>query len=238
MARFVLVHGGFHGGWCWAKVRSRLEAAGHQVAAPDMPGHGEDATPRQGLRMADYARRVADVLAEGEPAILVAHSMGGVIASAACEAAPDRVRHLAYVTALVPSDGKSLNQIADRDPANDFETAMEATEPGAHLLRRDIARMVFYADCDPADAEAALDRLTPEPDAPLDEPIALSDARFGQVAKSYVICDADITLSPDQQAAYADKLPAVRRFHVDSGHSPFLAKPDELTAILQEIAAG
>lgn len=238
MARFVLVHGGFHGGWCWAKIKSRLEAAGHQVSAPDLPGHGDDRTPRRGLRMSDYAGRVAAVLAEGEPAILVAHSMGGVVASAAGEAAPELIRHLVYLTALVPSDGRSLNQIADRDPANDFETSMEATEPGAHLLKRDIARMVFYADCDPADAEDALDRLTPEPDAPLDEPVTLSAGRFSGVPKSYVICDADITLSPEKQAAYADKLAGVRRFHIDSGHSPFLARPDELTAILEEIAAG
>lgn len=187
--------------------------------------------------MSDYADRVVEALGQGEPAILVAHSMGGVIASAACEAASERVRHLVYVTALVPSDGRSLNQIADRDPDNDFETAMQATEPGAHLLKRDIARMVFYADCDAAAAEAALDRLTPEPDAPLDEPVRLSPERFGRVPKSYVICDADLTLAPDKQAAYADKLPGVRRFHIDSGHSPFLAKPDDLTAILLALAA-
>jgi pimeloyl-ACP methyl ester carboxylesterase len=78
MARFVLVHGAFGGAWCWEPAVGPLEAAGHTVTAIDLPGGGDDPTPAEEVTLDGYAARVCEVLAEGEPAVLVGHSMGGV----------------------------------------------------------------------------------------------------------------------------------------------------------------
>ena len=80
MATFVLIHGAWHGGWCWRKVVPHLEAAGHTVIAPDLPSHGDDPTPAAEVTLDDYVRRVCEILdAQDEPVVLVGHSMGGLL---------------------------------------------------------------------------------------------------------------------------------------------------------------
>lgn len=75
MGRFVLVHGGFVGGWCWEKVVPLLEGAGHQVEAPDLPGLGDDHTPIPQVSLQGYAERISEVLdARPEPVVLVGQS--------------------------------------------------------------------------------------------------------------------------------------------------------------------
>ena len=92
MARFVLVHGAFGGAWCWETVIGPLEAAGHTVEALDLPGGGADQTPVEEVTLASCAKRVCNVLASGtEPAILVGHSMGGVVVTQATSDCPGHV---------------------------------------------------------------------------------------------------------------------------------------------------
>ena len=79
MARIVLVHGAFAGAWCWEPVLPGLRAAGHDVEAIDLPGSGEDTTPVAEVSLDAYATRVCEVLAGGRPAVLVGHSMGGMV---------------------------------------------------------------------------------------------------------------------------------------------------------------
>ena len=76
MARFVLVHGASHGGWCWRHVVPLLEAKGHEVAALDLPGHGPGEAPDPQVTTADY--RDAALAALGDGAVLVGHSLGGL----------------------------------------------------------------------------------------------------------------------------------------------------------------
>lgn len=79
MAVYVLVHGAWHGSWCWDKVVSGLEAAGHTAHALDLPGHGGDATPLGEISLDSYVEHVGAILtALPEPAILVGHSLGGL----------------------------------------------------------------------------------------------------------------------------------------------------------------
>ena len=84
MSTFVLVHGGWSGGWCWDKVVPLLEEAGHEVQAPDLPGSGDDPTPIPEVSLRGYAERICGVLdARPEPAVLVGHSSGGSVVSQA-----------------------------------------------------------------------------------------------------------------------------------------------------------
>ena len=81
MARFVLVHGGFSGEWIWLPLLDSLKAAGHLVEAFDLPGTGGDHTSASEVSLDSYAGRVCEVLAgSSEPAIVVGHSMGGIVA--------------------------------------------------------------------------------------------------------------------------------------------------------------
>jgi pimeloyl-ACP methyl ester carboxylesterase len=127
---FVLVHGSWHGAWCYSKVIPHLINAGHVVVAKDLPGHGLDAkfpksydarpldaaafatelSPLAGVKLDDYVRSVVatidDLTAAGSgPVILLGHSMGGLPITAVGEAIPDKIRKLVYLTAFMPASG-------------------------------------------------------------------------------------------------------------------------------------
>ena len=98
MARFVLVHGGFSGAWIWLPLMDSLRAAGDLVEAFDLPGMGDDHTSASEVSMDSYAARVCKVLAaHSEPAVVVGHSMGGIVATQGAARCPERVAALVYV---------------------------------------------------------------------------------------------------------------------------------------------
>ena len=124
MATFVLVHGAFHGAWCWTKLVPELERRGHRAVAFDLPGSGEDKTPIEQVTLDGYIVRVSEViLRQPEPVILVGHSLGGISITAAAEHMPDRVRKLVYLCAFILRDGESLYSIARSDHARGFGAA-------------------------------------------------------------------------------------------------------------------
>src|SRR4051812_25684879 len=109
MASFVLIHGAFHGGWSWYKGVTRLEARGHQVFAPDLPGHGRALDSEKPPTLTQYIDFVVKVLKDcDEPAVLAGHSMGGMVITGAAEALPKKVAKLVYVTACLPDNGQSM----------------------------------------------------------------------------------------------------------------------------------
>src|SRR5215472_11584097 len=109
MTTFVLVHGAWHGGWCWHKIVSRLEAAGHVAVAPDMIGHGIDRTPIENVTLHSLAEGVGAVVSRQRgPVVLVGHSFGGTIITEVGERMPEAIKVLVYLTAFVVPGGKSM----------------------------------------------------------------------------------------------------------------------------------
>jgi pimeloyl-ACP methyl ester carboxylesterase len=97
LARFLLVHGSWHGAWCWRDVLPLLRDAGHEAEAMDLPGHGEDRTPASEVTLDAYADAVVSALRPGT--VLVGHSMGGYAITAAAERAAKRISKLIDVAA-------------------------------------------------------------------------------------------------------------------------------------------
>jgi len=134
MSTYMLIHGAMHGAWCWERVIPLLQSSGHAVIAPDLPGHGADRTPHSAVTLAHYIACVGELLeAAAEPVVLVGHSMGGMVVSAALDAWPAKVRHLVYISAVVPTDGESMNEASGRSAWRNeaLETGLTVTEAGA-----------------------------------------------------------------------------------------------------------
>ena len=115
MATFVLVHGGWHGGWCWQKVIPLLEAAGHEVYAPTLTGLAERASelsPDVGLDT--HIQDIVGLLEEKNlnGVILVGHSYGGMVITGVVDQVPERIAHLVYLDTFVPRDGESMTSIS------------------------------------------------------------------------------------------------------------------------------
>jgi len=241
--RFVLIHGMWHGAWCWDRVIPELRARGHDALAIDLPGHGARWAERpQGL--ASRSECVTDVLRAGD--VLVGHSAGGYDITIAADRAPEKVGHLIYVAAGVPLEGRtagdSMYGVDDRDPATGEPIAMVRDpevyrhvgqdEQGRSVwLDREGPRRQFYHDCDEATVDWAFARLTPGVDLFPEE--TLSMPRFWAAARprSYILCTEDKTISPIRARLAAGRL-GVEPIEMAASHSPFLSRPAELAELM------
>jgi pimeloyl-ACP methyl ester carboxylesterase len=234
MARFILVHGASHAGWCWERIVKRLQAAGHEVVAPDLPGHGSDKTPKSEVTLASYIDHIAAILdAAPGKSVLVGHSMGGLTIAGAAEARPEKVERLVYVTAYPPVDGDSVGSIMAADPSSKVPAVTEVVENGTCVVVADHAVAdIFYNDCSPTDVADAKSRLEPEPAAPLGAPVALTETRYGRIPRTFVGCREDHCIAHAYQKQIAARAGCTWLGDIEAGHSPFLSKPDELAALL------
>jgi pimeloyl-ACP methyl ester carboxylesterase len=237
MATFVLVHGSWHGAWCWHKLIPLLEQKGHRVVASDLAGLGADNTPPSEVTLDTWTEQVAQLLDDQpEPVVLVGHSRGGIVISQVAEARPDRVGLLVYLAAFLLRDGESLIQVAQTDAESRILPNLVVDEAaGVHTVRTGAAREIFYHDCSDEDVAFAVVRLRPEPNAPTFTPLRLTDARFGRVPRAYVACRHDRAVGPALQARMRAALPCRTTVELDTGHSPFFSAPTELAEQLSAI---
>ena len=234
MASYVLVHGAWHGRWCWGHVAPLLRAQGHTVIAPDLPGHGDDPAPANAQTLDSYVQRIRAMVSDlGNDVILVGHSLGGLVISAVAEALPDHLRHLVYVTAFLPRDGDSLVRICSVDPDNPLNSASVRTPDGQCVtVDPERIREIFYADCPAADLALAKTRLGPEPLAVMFQPVHVTPERFGRVPRAYIHCSRDVALPLFVQEQMVAASPCGTVLTLPTGHSPFFAAPQALAAQL------
>ena len=238
MARFVLVHGAWHGAWCWDGIAEDLRKAGHDVDAIDLPGHGADATPHEQVTLDAYVDRVVEALGEaGERAILVGHSMGGIPVTQALERRPDRVAKAVYVTAFLPKDGESLQSLASL-PENPDDNVMPNCEiaPPDAIIPGWAAKAAFYNRCTEEQAAAAISRLNPQPLPPLATPVQITAERAGSVERHYVACAADAAIPIALQRRMSSESPCATVTELDCDHSPFLSAREGLRDALLALA--
>lgn len=139
MTRFVLVPGGWHGGWAFDAVGHALQAGGHEVRALTLPGLGDE--PASGVNLARHIDEVVRVLREGDaPAVLVGHSYGGMVITGAADRVPSHVKAIVYADAYVPDDGDSLWSLTTPAYRERFVAGVAADglacAPSAHLDSR------------------------------------------------------------------------------------------------------
>jgi pimeloyl-ACP methyl ester carboxylesterase len=240
MARFVLVHGAFHGAWCWEPLVAELSGTyGHAVSTFDLPGSGDDATPVAEVTLDAYAQRICDALAdEPEPVVLVAHSMGGVAATQAAARCPERIARLVYVAAFLPGDGQSLVDLTQLpEGAGDMvqENMVVEGEPPVATMPAEAAREAFYAKCSPQEAARALEQLRPQALAPFVTPVSLDEDAV-RPPRAYVVATEDRAIPTALQRRFVADNPDVEAVEIEADHSPFLSATTDLAAALDRFA--
>jgi pimeloyl-ACP methyl ester carboxylesterase len=225
----VLVHGAWHGPWCWELVQDELAALGlasRAVALPSALVAGHEGGPDALLPgVADDAAVIAAALADiPGPALVVGHSYGGIpVAQATAGGA--NVTHVVYVAAYLLDVGESL-ATAHGAPARDPRSAT-----GVAGLMSDPAG-ALYSDVPEPARSAAVARLLAQSARSFAEP--LTAVSWHTLPTTYVVCDDDRALPPTMQEKMAGRAGATH--HLASGHSPFLSMPGPLAALLSTIA--
>jgi len=230
MSTYVLIHGAWHGGWCWDKVIPVLEHQGHKVEAPDLPGHGGDKTPLSKISLEAYVNRVCEILdAQSNPVILVGHSMGGIVITQGAEYRPDKISTLVYLSAYLPRNGESLLQLVHGDTESLLmPNTIMAEDKSSATLRDERIKEVLYGDCTDEDVARAKSFLVPQAGAPLATPVKTSEEKFGRVRRVYISCLRDRAVTPTCQERMYTNLPCERVITMDTSHSPFFSAPGEL----------
>ncbi|MBI4638770.1 MAG: alpha/beta fold hydrolase [Candidatus Rokubacteria bacterium] len=235
---FVLVHGMSHGAWAWDAVRARLERAGHRVVAPDLPGHGRRAHERWRASVDAYARAVAGAMAqEGlHDAVVVGHSMGGVVIPRVAELAPARVGHLVFLAAVVLPSGASLLETHLAASARPLLRGLAASGAGTIQYPAALEWARWLSDLPPGDPRvvSALSQMTPQPLRPWIERVDSSRFWAMRVPCTYIRCLRDVAVAPAKAAEYAARL-GVTPIDLDCAHEPMLSRPDELVGILTRL---
>lgn len=240
MAGFVLIHGSWHGGWCFDEVAALLRAQGHAVVAPDLPGMGGDEAALTAVTLqgwADFAVAQCRALTAelgGAPVVLAGHSRGGLVVSQAAETDPAAMDALVYICAMMLPDGMSraaFKQLEAPNPAFDALVSPVAHGHGTAITGAH-PEAVFAQLSPPTKVAAAMARLVAEPHGPRATPLHLTAERWGSLARTYVECLHDRTIPIASQRRMQAMSPGAQVVSLESDHSPFLCQPEELAAAL------
>ncbi len=238
MGGFILVHGAWHGAWAWEKVVPLLEGKGHEVEVFDLPGHGDDGTPVAKVSLQAYADRVVEALdASSGPSILVGHSMGGAVISQAAESRPDKVSKLVYLTAFLLENGQTLLEVAGADAGIVIPNLEMSGDQSTATIKEDVITEAFYGDCSEDDTRRAKERLVPQPAVAFVTPVEITEGNFGSVPRAYIECTEDRAITINCQREMQARLPCETTMTMETSHSPFLSKPEELARHLDGLAS-
>ena len=235
---YLLIHGAWHGGWCWRKIVPLLEAEGHRVFAPDLPGHGDDKTATATVTLESYTDRICEIAcAQTEPVILVGHSMGGIAITQAAESCHERIGALVYLSAFLPCNGESLMTWASQDEDSMVNpSTIDPRADGAIGFKPEYSREAFYGNCADEDVAFAQSRLVAQSGAPFGTSVQTSAERWGRTPRYYIECDRDRAITLKLQREMQKHSPCRQTFSIDTDHSPFFSAPTQLADVLSRIA--
>ncbi len=224
----MLVHGAYHGAWCWDLVRPELARRGHAVVTADLPCETSTAGADR------YASAVVDAMSPAtERAVLVGHSLGGLTIPVLASFTPTRL--MVFLAAVLPQPGSSFD-----DQGAGMDTGYRPAQPaianpdGSSSWPVPGAIEVVYHDCPPDLALCAAQRLRRQHWRITQELTPLEE--WPAIPSAYIVARDDRVIAPAYGREIARRRLGVDPVEIDGGHAPFLARPAELASVLSALA--
>jgi pimeloyl-ACP methyl ester carboxylesterase len=231
-ATYVLVHGAYHGGWCWRDVATRLQALGHSVYTPTLTGLGE----RSHLMRCDpsletFIDDVAHVLRfeELSDVILVGHSFAGAVISGIADRMPDRLRRLVYLDAMVLQSGESAAAVTSPEIIERYRQRAMASSGGVTVPPNDPE---YYGIVEPAQAAWLRAKLTPHPFRTYFDKLVLTHRLGNGIPATYIACAKPMHTATVRSRELAKQQPGWTYLEMPTAHNAMMLMPRELTDIL------
>jgi pimeloyl-ACP methyl ester carboxylesterase len=235
----ILIHGSWHGAWCWHKVIPELEALGHQVYAPDLPAHGRNWRFMRGRttlkQLANAVCTVIDSL--NAPALIVAHSRYGIVASTVAEMRHNKLTGTVYLAAYMLKNGQRAATFFARDTDSMLTPHVNINKVMMTDSLDEVAYQPYlYADCAASDVALAKTLLSAGPLLPAIARLKLSDAKYGTVPRHYIELTQDKAVSPMLQKQMIAATLCKTVTTLEASHSAYFSCPDKLAAVLDKIS--
>ena len=238
MATFVLVHGAWHGGWCWARVAPRLRAAGHTVFTPTMTGFGERShllSPDNGLEL--NVTDIANVLLWEDltDVVLVGASYAGMVTTSVADRMPERVAALVYQNAFIAEDGVAQNDLLP-DWRREMIEKEIAADPDAWRMPPPDPKMIGVTDR--ADAAWIAAKMTVQPAKTFMDKARITGAHLQIANRTYIRATGYPNSTFDRYVEERRNDPGWRVEVLDTSHDAMITAPDDIVRILYEVAEG
>lgn len=231
---YLLIHGSWHGAWCWEKLTPYLQ--GHQITCLELPGSGELFDEIDKVTFPLLVASVRKTLEElPSPITVVAHSFAGLLIAGLAEEYIEKIEHIYYLTAWLPREGYSLIDIAMS--YNDSELPsifIKAPKPNWTAIDSEGAKSVFYHDCSQDDQHFAASRIKPKNALPDRTKLSAVLTNYALAKSTYVLCTEDKVVRPSSQQDMAERFGFTKEqiIYFPSGHAPFLSKPRQLAELI------
>jgi len=238
---FVLIHGAWHGAWCWASVINELGKRGDRCFAVDLPGNNGNPMDRAKVTLGIYVDAVARYIEDRElrNVVLAGHSMAGLVLPGVASKLPKRIKRVVFVSAMVAEDRKPIFDPSNPAIAQLAELANSRYDKSIPIdAMADNFRKFFMQDASREMQDWILSALCPQPVKPFFEPSDMAAFHSSGVSQSYLICEDDI--APDGNARFHENYlprlrnPSIRK--IKSGHEVMFTRPKECAEALYEFA--
>ncbi|MHC4103576.1 MAG: alpha/beta fold hydrolase [Planctomycetota bacterium] len=222
---FVLIHGAWHGGWCWEGVIKELEKAGHTAEAPTMPGHNPN-DDRSNIKFENYVAKIVYVLNnQASPTVLVGHSSAGFLIQSAAPKAAGKISQLIFLNAFILPNGKCQFDLVPPEASEGMTAAAKASPDNSVPVIEDFVRNQLMGGESVEIQDALISRLLPQPIAIFTTPISTVDFEKLTIPKTVVFCKDDASLPPGAYLGMAQGLGDHHLIEVAGSHESLFTNP-------------
>jgi len=222
---FILIHGAWHGGWCWDGVIKELEQAGHTAEAPTLPGHNPN-DDRSGITFDNYVAAIVDTLnKQASPAVLVGHSSAGFLMQSAAPKAADNIEQLIFLNAFILPNGQCQFDLVPPEASEGMTAAAHASPDNCVPIIEDFVRNQLMGGETVEMQDALISRLVPQPLAIFTTPVDTTAFEKLTLPRTVVFCKDDASLPPGAYLGMAQGLGDYNLIEVAGSHEALFTAP-------------